>query len=200
MIWFDFSEVPLRYPGYFTGATALSFWGVSVEDWVPAEVATLADMDGSGRVPQLVKVDEPDVRCDVECYCSVNSRTYTYTCILRVCYVRIPEDLWFGTVRRGGVLVALPEKALLDGYLFREWFGLAPCHPDNILWDELDVDRFAEFLLRSGRPDVAACIPPGGDVFTADRDEFRERLRERLREAGYPVFIPPWPVGPCITI
>jgi hypothetical protein len=172
------------------GATALSFWGVSVEDWVPAEVATLADMDGSGRVPQLVEVEVPEVRCDV----------YGHTYILHVCYVRIPEDLWFGTVRRGGVLVALPEKALLDGYLFREWFGLAPCHPDNILWDEPDVDRFAEFLIRSGRPDLAARIPPGGDVFTADRDEFRERLRERLREAGYPVFIPPRPVDPCITI
>jgi len=29
---------------------------------------------------------------------------------------------------------------------------------------------------------AGALIPPGGDVFTADRDEFRDRLRE----AGYP--------------
>ena len=49
MISFRLTDIRLAYPGYFTGSTALAFWGKSTEEIVPVQVATYvtdAERDG----------------------------------------------------------------------------------------------------------------------------------------------------------
>jgi len=112
MSWARLSDVVLAYPGYFTGRTALAYWGVSLEFDVPIQVATtVTDAERDG-----------------------------------VLYVWMPDDMYFGFVRREGVLIATPEKALVDGWLIEERLGVYPCDPDDVLWEELDPEALAEIV------------------------------------------------------
>ena len=141
-------RVRLRYPGYFTGRTALAFWCASTEEAVPIRVATNfidAEVDG-------------------------------------VLYVFMPDDLYFGYVRVGGVDVARPEKALFDEFWAAERLGIWPVDPDDVLWERLDPEEAARVLVRMGR-DMLRYIPPG-DVRTRERDLFREAVLRALEAVG----------------